>query len=376
MKYRHLILLLAIATLGFAVVLVRQERSYQRAIYHGRHANEWAAEFYPNFDPRGSNEAMQAFRVLGANAVPALRARLNSRAPFYEQPLLQNAKRLPPATRYYLFTKFKPGQSVARRISAARALSVIGPAAAAAVPDLIAALDDPAGEIRWAAAQTLGRLGEAAIPELMQRATNADLTVRQIAVYALGQAGTNAAPAAALLFDCVLDPNESVHTSALYSLSRVGPAGVPIVLAAFSTEDPARRAAATKAIQAMNRPPHQITRTLLAFATNASPNLRRQSLAAFQVLRLNHPAVFGTCFQALNDPDPDVRGAAAQAMSRAGGWSINPALDEFTARALGLDGSLGSNIIARLNGLLTDPEPSVRAVARQALMEIQADPPN
>lgn len=375
-KHWLLITLLATAALGIAVALVRQERSYQRAVYHGRHASEWAAELYPNFDPRGTNEAMQALRELGSNAVPALRSLLDSRAPFYEKPLLQNARRLPVSTRRYLFEKLKPGQSVVRRISAARALSVIGSSASAAVPDLIAALKDPAGEIRWAAAQALGRLGGHAISALAAAATNENVTLRQTAVYALGEAGTNAAPAAAVLFDCALDTNESIRASALHALSRIGSAGLSTVLEAFATDDPVRRTAATKAIQVMNRPPRQVSRTLLEFATNASPNVRRQSLEALQVLQLNYPQVVATFVRALDDLDPDVRCAAAQAMSQASGWTTNTALGEVTARTLGLSGSLGSNIVVKLNGLLTDPEPSVRTAAQRALKEIQTTTPN
>ena len=375
-NYRFLLIVLAIAALGIAVALVNQKRSYQLAVYRDRHASEWAADFHPNFDPRGTNEAMQAFKVMGSNAVPALRSLLNSRAPFYEKTLLQNARRLPLGTRRYLFDKIKPGQSVARRISAARALSVIGASAHEAVPDLIVALKDPAGEIRWAAAQALARLGDHAISALAATTTNENVTLRQTAVYALGEAGTNAAPAAAALFDCVLDTNESVQASALYSLSRIGPAGVPIVLAAFSTDDPARRVAAAKAIQAMNRPPRQVTRTLLEFATNASPTVRLQSLEALQVLRLKYPYVVATYFRALNDLDPDVRCAAARAMSAAAGSATNIALGEFTARTLGLSGTLESNIVAKLNGLLADPEPSVRTAAQRALKDIQTTSPN
>ena len=83
-----------------------------------------------------------------------------------------------------------------------------------------------------------------AIAALVAAVTNANVALRQTAIAALGEAGTNAAPAAAVLFECLLDTNESVRASARYSLSRIGPAAVPIVLEAFSTDDPGRRAAA------------------------------------------------------------------------------------------------------------------------------------
>lgn len=375
MKYRLLILLLAAAAVALVVALVNQKRSDQRAVYQGRHAVEWAAEFYPNFDPRGTNAAIQAFQVLSSNAVPALRSQLKSRTPLYETFLVQNAKWLPRSTRPYLFGKIKPGQSVARRVSAARALGVIGPAAREAIPALIAALQDPAGEVRWAAGQALSQMGDPAIIALATAATNADVTVRHTAVYALGEAGTNAASAAAVLFECSLDPNQSVHASAVYSLSRIGPAGVLPALEACSSENPARRAAAATAIRAMNRPPRHITRTLLEFATNPTPKVRRQSLAALQALPPDQPQIVATYVRALHDLDPGVRCAAAQAISQSAGWTTNVALSEAVVRTLELNGSLGSNIVVRLSALLLDPEPSVRTAAQRALMEIQTATP-
>ncbi len=371
MKYRLLMFLLAAVALALVLALLNQKRTDQRAVYQGRHAEEWAAEFYPNFDPRGTNAALQAFRALGVDAVPTLRSLLKSRTPLYEQFLLQNARWLPGSTRRYWLEKVKPGQAVARRVSAARALGVIGPPAEAAIPDLIAAFQDPAGEVRWAAAQALAHLGDPAVVALMTAATNSDVTVRHAAVYALGEAGTNAAPAAAVLFECSLDPNQSVHASALYSLSRIGPAGVGPVLEACTSENAARRTGAAMAIRAMNRPPRHILRTLLDLATNDSPRVRKQSLAALQALPPSQPQIVARYVQALYDPDPGVRTAAAQAIGQSASWTTNADLSDGIVRTLGWNGSLGSNIVVKLTGLLLDPEPSVNTAAQRALAEIQ-----
>ena len=171
-----------------------------------------------------------------------------------------------------------------------------------------------------------------AIPALLVTATNQHAELRHTAIYALAEAGTNAAPAAAVLFDRVLDTNESIRASALHSLSRVGPSAMPIVLDGFSTSDPARREAAVKAIKVMNTP-RQILKSLLAFSTNSSPALRQHSLEALQTLRLNHPRVVATYVLALDDPDPGVVGAAAQAMNQATVWVTNAALSETTTPA-------------------------------------------
>ena len=155
LKRNILIALVAVAAL-ITVLLVQQERAYQRASYKGKHVRVWAAELGVNFDPRGTNDAMTAFRVIGSNAVPALRSLLNTRPPFYEKLFLKNARRIPASLRY-LFEKMKPGRTAALRVGAAQALGVIGPAAESAVPDLMAVLVD--GDVRWAAAQSLARIG-------------------------------------------------------------------------------------------------------------------------------------------------------------------------------------------------------------------------
>ena len=351
MKYRSFILLLLVTVaLGVTVGLVSRVRGYQRAVYHGRHVSEWAAELYPNFDPQGTNEAIQAFRVLGSNAVPDLRAQLKSGEPFYEKPFVRNARRIPVVIHRYLFEAIQPGQSFARRVGALRALSVIGVDAVAAAPDLIVALNDPASEIRGAAGQTLGRIGAAGIAALMRTATNENVHLRQTAVAALGEAGTNAAGAATVLLDRLLDKNEPVRISSRYALGRIGPA--------------------------MNHPPPQAMKTLIEFTTNASPAVRQQAIEALSGLRLKHPQVAAAYLRVLGDLDPAVRCAAAHALSQVAIGATNAALNEFTGRTLGLGGSLGSVVLVKLNELLTDPEPSVRTAAQRALTEIKNATPN
>ena len=377
MKYRSFILLLLVTVaLGVTVGLVSRVRDYQRAVYRGRHVSEWAAELYPNFDPQGTNEAIQAFRVLGSNAVPDLRAQLKSGEPFYEKPFVRNARRIPVVIHRYLFEAIQPGQSFARRVGALRALSVIGVDAVAAAPDLIVALNDPASEIRGAAGQTLGRIGAAGIAALMRTATNENVHLRQTAVAALGEAGTNAAGAATVLLDRLLDKNEPVRISARYALGRIGPAGEHAVLESFLNHDPVLRVAAFQAFQAMNHPPPQAMKTLIEFTTNASPAVRQQAIEALSGLRLKHPQVAAAYLRVLGDLDPAVRCAAAHALSQVAIGATNAALNEFTGRTLGLGGSLGSVVLVKLNELLTDPEPSVRTAAQRALTEIKNATPN
>jgi HEAT repeat protein len=372
---RKILIAFAVVAGLIAFVVVRQEVAYQRASYQGKSARSWALELPASFDPSGTNDVITAFKVMGSDAVPALVAMLNTRESWYAKLLAQQGRRLPITTRRYLFDKIKPGRSGAQRVAAARALGVVGPGASEAVPDLMVALqEDP--EVRWAAAQALADIGDPGIKSMTSATTNQNAEIRHAAVYGLGQAGTNAWPATAALFDRVLDTNESVSASALYSLRRVGAAGVPVVLVAFSTEDPVRLAAAIKAIRAMNTPPQQILRMLLDYATNGTPDLRLHSLEALHALRLNHPRVVATYLSAMRDTHPGVRAAAARAMNQADAWTTNRALGEVTVQILNLSGTLDSNIVSALNGMLQDSDSSVRTAAQQTLANLKAPTTN
>ena len=373
LKRKILIALIVIGALLAAFVFHR-ERADHVVTYQGKRARVWAMEFSINFDPRSTNAAMTAFHIMGSNAVPELRAMLKTREPWYGKLLMRQGKSLPTTAQGYLVRTIKPGQTVSMRIAAARALGVIGTNAISAVPDLALALGDI--DVRWAASQALASIGGSAIPALAIATTNKDANTRHAAVYGLGQAGTNAVGSTTALLDAVRDPSQAVQASALYSLGQIGRSGLPSVLAAFSTDSAERRDAATRAIKAMNNPPRQVLSALLEFPTNSSPELRRNSLEALQSLHLNHPRVVTAYFEAMNDSSPGVRASAARALGQARVWATNAALSEATVRLLGRSGSLDGNAQTELNGLLDDPEPSVREAAQQSLADLRTTTAN
>ena len=99
-----------------------------------------------------------------------------------------------------LIDRLKQGEFEERR-RAADALGDLGPAAARAVPALVAALQDEHVEVHWYALDALGRIGRApasAVPALTAELTNprTNRYSRRVAARALGRFGHEAAAAA------------------------------------------------------------------------------------------------------------------------------------------------------------------------------------
>ncbi len=321
MKRRLLIAGIIIA-LGAAGWFVSHQRSYQRASYQGKHTREWVAELYANYEPRGTNAAVAAFRAMGANAVPALRSLVKLRDPFYEKALLKHGRRLPARPRNYLFRKLKPGRNIEYRIGAIRALGIIGPDAKAALPELLNALADSDSRLRWLAAQTIALLGPEAIAALIPLTTNANVHLRHAAVYALGEARTNALPAAPSLIYSTMDTNESVRASAYYSLGRIGRGAFPDTVAmAVTNQDAEVRNTAFRALIVL-LPPGRMPGSHLSL-TNNTADIRRLAILSLSRSRLTNRHAL-TLFQAaLEDEDPTVRATAERALARLDPASTN-----------------------------------------------------
>ena len=105
-----------------------------------------------------------------------------------------------------------------------RALARIGPAASAAVPDLVRELRSEHEANRWHAARTLGRIGAGAAPAvaaLVESLADSSGTVRMHAARALGRIGSAAKPAAAALQRATGDRDGGVSDAAREALERL-----------------------------------------------------------------------------------------------------------------------------------------------------------
>ena len=150
-----------------------------------------------------------------------------------------------------------------------------------AVPSLLEMLRSGKSPVAYQAAVALGRLGaepETIGPALVEAFHQTDADVRRAAARSVGQIGRSAFPAIKKALD---DPDDEVRRTAVESLGWMGPVAVRPLVAALANEKPAARRAAARALGRLG-----------AEAKSAEPVL----------------------VEAVNDPNEEVRDAAAKAL--------------------------------------------------------------
>ncbi|MBX9582780.1 MAG: HEAT repeat domain-containing protein [Gemmataceae bacterium] len=126
-------------------------------------------------------------------------------------------------------TKQLQSRDASVRLRAVRALRDLGAAARFALPDLLAALNDPDPEVRRAAVNAVQTVQPDAPPsELVVRSVALDLTspdagIRLLAVRTLGRFGRRAGIVAESLQPLLADSDPDVRTAAAAALGRIAP---------------------------------------------------------------------------------------------------------------------------------------------------------
>jgi HEAT repeat protein len=231
-------------------------------------------------------------------------------------------------------------------IRRARAAHVLGLChVGAALPLIVAALGDPAAEVRVAATRALGRLGEPSAATALLTAVGAERAVPAgPAADALEQMGVGIADA---LREGILATSPTTRTVAAY-LSGEGSFTRSIDLLRLSLttdEDPVVRAASAVALGRMGRPA-DVAVLLEGTQTQQPSELRRACAAALG--DLGDPAAVSGLSELLVDPDPRLAEIAATSLLRLGPDGRS-ALDSVPANA-----SIESaRAVARLQGSLS-----------------------
>jgi HEAT repeat protein len=249
-----------------------------------------------------------------------------------------------PALRH-LEGELKAGSARVRR-AAAQALGETG----AALPSLRKALADPDADLRWVVAEAIGQFGTsaaAAVPDLVARLQ--DAPVRAAVLDALGRIGPAAKEAVPALLP-VLRESSPLRFAAALALARIGGEGaraaVPHLLPGLKSGDEKSRWDATVILWTMGPDARDAVPALLE-SVRAGNDMAVDALAAVD------------------------RKAAVPVLVERRLKHGDPAFRRYAAEALGAAGPDAAEAVPALTELLNDPSEEVRAAAAEALRKIR-----
>ena len=212
------------------------------------------------------------------------------------------------------------------RLQAANALGFARAAAAPAVTDLIAALEDDSPYVQLNACYALGAIGAAAVDALVAVLASYDELYRGYPPYGIGHAahalGAIGAPAVPALAQALRSPHDHVRANAAYALGEVGQraAGALDALAeALGDSEEEVRRHLLSAVSLVGQPQERAL-AVLAGMLGREPNSQLRQLAIQGMTRLNGPqdAAVPALAAALNDADPYVGAYASEQLCRIG----------------------------------------------------------
>jgi len=175
----------------------------------------------------------------------------------------------------------------ARRKAALKATAILGPRAAESLPDVAAALDDP--HFSPEAGLALSFMGSAAVPALRDAQQADEPVVRREALRALGKLRERAS----------IDPQIVV----------------PLLLAALKDADATVRQVAVTYLGIVRDRPHEEVAGLIGALEDPQPEVRQAAALALSSYGLDaEPAVKALTKAAAGDADDDVKREAARAL--------------------------------------------------------------
>jgi HEAT repeat protein len=331
----------------------------------------------------GDSNTIVAIQAFGSRAVPDLEELLQYQEPFWKRQVWALAPRLPPRFSKALLARAGPISAPRARVSGAKCLGMLGPQAESAVPALLGTFHDPEAYVAMEAATALAKIGKASIPGLTQALSDKTPVVRHAAAYALGEIGPEAESAVPELIAALKDQDSQVRSSTAYSLMLIGTPTVAALSNVIDHGDANARDAAVREFIRFYRSLRTIVPPLLKMAHAEPAGSRRTALETLGAIRAADDATITTLIGALQDPDVDVRLAAARALGQVP-WRAQAAIAPLSrslqdpsasvrasaAQALGAIGSPARRALTDLRTSLQDKDASVRSAAQEALDKI------
>jgi HEAT repeat protein len=343
-------------------------------IHQGRPVAAWFKAL-DSEDFQERDQATAAVLALGAGAVPHLKRQLRTRDQALKLRLLAGLRRISPVN-------FKLVNPAVLRQRAATMLGKLGPAARAAAPALVHALNDQQESVSFEAAQALRSIGAESVPWLLEALGRPEDRLRAHAAKLLREFPTEAHRTVPPLVRALEDQRAGVRQQAAVSLGVLGRGEAAVLRAALPLlNDPASevRAAAAEALGRIGLAEAQAIAALERAFVDRSAPVRVQAAGAHWLLAQRAEIVLPVLIAALQEPE--VHWQAALALGRMGTHAepAIPALIEALQRekthrpvrtpasaALALR-EVGPAAVPALTALLTHARSDVRIGAAIAL---------
>jgi len=217
-------------------------------------------------------------------------------------------------------------------------------------PDLIRALGDVDIEVRWRAAVALEKTGPAAVPSLIGALTSENVYVRQGAARVLGELGRRTDEVTAGLIKALSDPDAKVREHAAEALGKLEARGGAAIKALVAALADADPFVVGKAAGALGKIGPDAVAALIAALQDKNEHVREAATIAFGKMGDDGRAALPALISALKDGAADVRWGAAN--------------------DLGAMGARAKEAATALVSLLSDPDQDVRWAANLALRMI------
>jgi HEAT repeat protein len=209
------------------------------------------------------------------------------------------------------------------RWRSARALGALGRSGDAyGIPALLAALEDRAQAVRWAAADALHEIGlkpGEGVPALARAVNSQDDYMRAFATWTLGEMGDAAAAAVPVLADSFRGDGGAGRAGAAAALAKIGAAAgaaVPVLVAELRHQKQERRWRAARTLGRLGPSASAAVDDLIVALGDSEPEVRAQVARALGRIGVGARAAIPALTLALKDEDEDVRLRALDALGR------------------------------------------------------------